>query len=119
MSIQTDFRALLVGAAIAGGRVYPQMAPDSAPAPYIVYSRIGVARENEMAGNGGAGVLKNTMLQVDIYSPIYGEVQSIAEAIAGALQGWSIQNTIEREEDLSELEAGLHRVSMDISTWHY
>jgi hypothetical protein len=116
MSIQTDLRALI--GAIVGDRVYPVAAPDSPVAPYATYQRVSAVPQNVMAGNGGANPLINTRLQIDVYATTYGEAQDKAQAIRDALRGWGIQNVTNSEQDLYEDDVKLHRVMIDISTWH-
>ena len=116
MSIQTDLRAL-IGPLLAD-RAYPVAAPDSPVAPYLTYQRVSATPENVMAGNGGANPLTNTRLQIDVYATTYAEAQDRAQAIRSALQGWGIQNVTNSEQDLYEDDVKLHRVMIDISTWH-
>lgn len=115
MSIQTDLRALI--GAIVDERAYPVAAPDSPVAPYLTYHRVSAVPQNVMAGNGG-NPLMNTRLQIDVYAATYAEAQAKAEAIRAALRGWAIQNVTNSEQDLYEDDVKLHRVMIDISTWH-
>ena len=116
MSIQTDLRAL-IGSLVAD-RAYPVAAPDSPVAPYLTYQRVSAVPENVLSGNGGAAPLMNTRLQIDVYATTYSEAQAKAQAIKDALQGWAIQNVTNSEQDLYEDDVKLHRVMIDISTWH-
>jgi hypothetical protein len=116
MSIQTDLRALI--GAIVDERAYPVAAPDSPVAPYLTYQRVSAVPQNVMAGNGGAAPLMNTRLQIDVYAATYAEAQAKADAIKAALRGWAIQNVTNSEQDLYEGDVKLHRVMIDISTWH-
>ncbi|SMP71967.1 DUF3168 domain-containing protein [Noviherbaspirillum suwonense] len=116
MSIQSDLHALLTGI-VAADQIYPVSA--RAPVqPYIVYQRVSAVPENVLAGNGGNNPLINTRLQIDVYATLYGEAQAKAQAIKDALRDWPVQNVTNSEQDFFEDGVNLHRVMIDISTWH-
>ena len=117
MSMLLDLAALLEGA-VPETRVYPGKADDDAVFPYLIYSRNGVEREAELGGNSQAGALRNSVVQIDIYAELYSDALGMAEAVEAALQEWEVDNSIEREQDLTELEVDVHRISMDVSIWH-
>jgi hydroxylamine reductase (hybrid-cluster protein) len=117
MSIQTDLSALL-STGIVGTRVYPSAAPDSPVAPYITYFRVSAVEQNSMDGNGGDGNLMNTRFQIDVWAATYSEAQSKAQLVKDALKGWAVQNVTELEQDLYESDTKIHRVMLDVSTWH-
>ena len=111
--IQQDIFTAL--AAVAAGRVFPNIAPNNVPKPYVVYARISSAPENTMAD--GAPV-KNTRLQVDCFDTTYAAAVALAEAVKSAMKNSAITHLLLLEQDQFEPEALLHRVILDFSIWH-
>lgn len=116
MSIQTDLVALLGG--LFAGRMYPQTAHTNAVAPYCTYSRVTATEEATLDPNGGTGNEVNTRMQIDVWALSYAEAQSKAAAVKAALKGSVIENVTLSELDMYEDDTGLHRVMLDVSTWH-
>lgn len=117
MSLQTDLFTLLT--AQFSGRVYPNVAPELAVTPYAVYSRVSAIEQNSIDTNGGTGNASNTRLQIDVYASSYSAAQSSAATVKASLKGWAVENTLEAEQDFYEPDTKLHRVMLDLSTWHY
>ncbi len=116
MSLQTDLFTLLTG--LFGGRVYPAIAPDDVTLPYATYTRVAAVEQSTLDTNGGTGNPNQTRLQIDVYNDTYAGAQANAAAIKTALKGWATENVIESEQDLYEPDTKLHRVLLDVSTWH-
>jgi hypothetical protein len=117
MSIQADFVTL--AGPILAGRMYPSVAPDSPVTPYAVYFRVSGTEVSTLDTNGGAGNANHTRLQLDVWAKTYAEAQSIAAAVKTALKDWTVENNVLLEQDMYESETKLHRVMLDISTWHF
>ena len=111
--IQQDLFAALAG--VAGGRVFPNVAPNNVQKPYVVYARVSNAPENTLAD--GAPVEK-TRLQVDCYDTTYAAALALAETVKVAIKSSAITNILLLEQDQFEPEALLHRVILDFSIWH-
>jgi len=116
MSVQTDFFALV--SSIFTSKAYPQTAPAGTVAPYCTYSRITAIEQTTLDTNGGSGNTVNTRLQIDVWALSYGESQTKATAVKAALKGWAVENVLLDEQDMHEADTGLHRVMLDVSTWH-
>lgn len=80
MSIQTDIVTAL--ASVAGGRVYPQVAPQDAVNPFVVYRIVG--NEPLMTLQGYAGTTKYTVEFTSI-AGTYAESLSTAGAVQSAI----------------------------------
>ena len=117
MSIQSDLFALL--GPLVSNRVYPQGTAPAYTAAYITYSRIDTIAESTLDKNGGTGNLRNSRLQIDVYSLSFGDAQAKAALVRAALEGWAISYLPITEEDMYEPDTKLHRVLMQYSTWHY
>lgn len=115
MTVHTELQALLA-TGIVGARVYPNAAPDSPTRPYITYSRVAAVEQNNMSGNGGGFI--NTRFQIDVWSATYAEAQAKAVLVKSALNGWATPNVVQLEQDFYESDTKLHRVMIDVSTWH-
>ena len=113
--IQEQFVSLISGATGAGARLYPSIAPDGVTRPFVVYSRVSAVSENVLSGNPN---LINTHLQVDVYSAVYSEAQTIAAQIITLMGAWTVQNVLTLELDEFEGDTKLHRVVLDFSIWH-
>ena len=77
--IQEQLFSALSG--VAGGRVFPNVAPNNVAKPYVVYSRVASTPENTLAD----GVpVENTRIQIDCLDTTYAAVISLAEAVKAA-----------------------------------
>lgn len=112
--IQEHLVALL--SPLVSGGVFPNIAPASVAAPYIVYSVVASSPESVMSGPPS---IKNTRFQVDCYSPSYLAVQTLATQVEDAMATWVIQNVPLMKMDRIDSDANLHRVILDFSVWHY
>ena len=115
MSMQTEFVALV--GPIVSGRVYP-MGVTVPVAPYLTYTRIAAVEQSTLDANGGTGNPINTRIQVDVWAQSYGDAQAKAAAVKAALKTWSVENVLLNEQDIYDSETKLHRVMLDVSTWH-
>ena len=113
--IQQQLFTLLSGSTEAGARVFPLIAPDGVPRPYIVYQRVAAVTENVLSGDAG---LTNTRIQIDTFGDTYAQAQTVAAAIIALMDGWSVQNVNLMSQDFFEPDTKLHRCSMDFSIWH-
>ena len=111
--IQQDLFTALSG--VAGGRVFPNIAPGNVQKPYVVYARVSSAPENTLAD--GASV-ENTRLQVDCFDTTYAAAVALAEVVKAAMKSSAITHLVLLEQDQFEPEANAHRVILDFSIWH-
>ena len=111
--IQESIFAALSGA--AGGRVFPNIAPNNVTKPFVVYARVSSAPENTLAD--GAPI-ENTRLQVDCFDTTYAAAVALAEAVKAAMGSSAITHLLLLEQDQFEPEASLHRVILDFSIWN-
>jgi hypothetical protein len=116
MSVQTDFIAL--ASAIFAGRLYPAGSEEAPVPPYATFFRVAAVEGATLDLNGGTGNEINTRLQVDVWALSYLEAQAKADAVKVALKGWEVENVLLGEQDMFEEDTKLHRVMLDISTWH-
>ncbi len=117
---------------LISSRVYAQHAPQKAPAPYIVYSRVsGDHLQHTTAPSG----LASTSIQLDMFGVTYSQAKDLAEEVRLALDGFSgvvstatktitIKTiTIATHTDGFEIppaagQKGIHRVIMDFAVWY-
>ncbi len=112
--IQEQVVAALSG--VAGGRVYPNVAPNNVQKPYLVYMRVASSQENTLAD----GIpVENTRMQIDCFDTTYAAVVALAEAVKAAMKVSGITNLLLMEQDQFDSDALLHRVILDFSLWHY
>ena len=116
MSLSTDFIAL--ASALFAGRVYPVGSEEKPIPPYATFFRVAAVEGATLDPNGGTSNETNTRLQVDVWALTYLEAQAKAEILKAALKGWSVENVLLGEQDMFESDTKLHRVMLDISTWH-
>lgn len=115
MTLYEQLVALLLNATDAADRIYPNVAADKPPRPYIVYTRISSASENVLEGPTS---LVNTRVQIDLYADSYVAVQTLASQVDALMQGWALQNVSNPAVDQYEPDVLLHRVILDYSIWH-
>lgn len=105
--------------AIVSTRIYPNKAPQGALAPFIVYSIVSEIPENSLNGLTATST-SESRVQLDCYSKRYLEAHQIALLVEETLSdinrsdfgAWKTN-----QRDLYDDEAGLHRVSIDMSVW--
>lgn len=101
---------------VAGGRVFPNLAPNDVQKPYLVYLRVASAPENTLAD----GVpIENTRVQIDCFDTTYAAALTLAEGVKAALRASNLTFVLLMEQDQFEFDALLHRVILDFSIWHY
>lgn len=115
MILYQELLALLTNATDAADRIYPNIAPDTPGRPYIVYTRVSAADNNNLQGNSG---LINTRLQLDVYADTYVAVQALANQVDDLMNGWTLKNISYPAIDQYEPDVRLHRVILDYSVWH-
>jgi hypothetical protein len=85
--IEETIRSLLTSASLASGtRIYPLVAPEGTPAPYIVLFRAGMEARHDL--DGPVPLRRNTF-QVSVFGSTYSEARADSEAIRTLLDGYS------------------------------
>jgi len=100
---------------IIGVRAYPNVRPQVAALPLLVYNVVSQVSENALAESAQTR-LKHARLQLDAYATTYKQAHELATAAENVLAnlaspdlaGWK-----DNERDLYDDEARLHRVSCD------
>ena len=95
---------------LVGTRIYPKVAPQNAPTPYIVYSFI---NNNNEQCIGGAIYQKDSRVQIDCWSKQYSKSIKVREAVVNALVGFKSSNSINTNDDY-EADTELYREIIDI-----
>ena len=74
-------------------RMYPVLAPASAPLPFITWRRAAVLRSQSLSGPIGVPTVS---MSVDIFAETYEAAREIADKCRLALDGWggTFQNTV-------------------------
>jgi hypothetical protein len=115
-------------AAHVSTRVYPNVAPQSASYPYIVYERVSTEPLNAIPGSLNES---RTTFQLSIESDSYSECKDVADDVRDALDGYSGTAAtvvvhriyLDGESDVydepeSGDETGVHGVQFDVIVWH-
>ena len=114
MSIETTLYGALSGAAgvtnLVSTRIYPQVAPDSAATPYIVYQVI-VGMAHNLTN--GAPASERKVIQINCISNSYANAKAIAEAVKAALNVSTGYLTSEGDDYFPQTEN--HRVRLDFA----
>lgn len=111
---------------LAGSRVYPDILPQEPALPAVTYIRRGVERSKTFCGTES---LARSSFQLDTWAKTYAEAEELAQAVRAALTdfvgtmggspGVYVSDVaLENDFDLSDLEPGLFRVSMDFLVSH-
>lgn len=90
MSVETLMRAELIASAnvvaLVSARIYPQIAPQGAAMPYIVYQRISSVPERVATGTNAT---TETRIQFQIVDDNYDDARTLADYVKAALHGWT------------------------------
>lgn len=114
MSVETVFRAAVIGdatiAALIGTRLYPVRSPDDATFPAMVFNVVSEAPN-------GSGGCTQTRIQVDAYAANYETVRAMRDglvALSNATGNWTYVNGPDMYED----DGSLYRKIVDIFVAH-
>jgi hypothetical protein len=103
--------------------VYPLIARDSAPLPYVVYSQIANPINNSLTGRAD---LQNTRLQIDCWHSSYSAVHTLANAVIAAMDAQTHSGSpavftaiLIGKQDFEDPDTRDYRVVLEFSVWHY
>lgn len=82
MSIQSDIVTALAG--VAGGRVYPQAAPEDAAMPFVIYRRVSQTPLTTLQGFEGN---INSVFTFDCYASTYAAALALAADVRSGIEG--------------------------------
>ena len=113
MSVETDLYSTLSNdagvSALVSTRIYPNLAPENAGQPYVIYSVVTVDRYHTLKGDGDPA---NKRLQLECVDDGYEGAKALATAVIAALQGNGYQQS---EYDLYDATTQLHSIFVDWS----
>jgi hypothetical protein len=101
--------------ALCGTRVFPQVRPQTAAFPVMVYSIISDVPENSQDGSAQTR-LSRARVQCDCYAKTYKqahELAAVVDSVLGNLDAPDLAGFRENSRDLYDNEAQLHRVSLE------
>lgn len=102
--------------ALAGGRVYPDVAPAGAALPRIVYQGVGGVDETTF---DGADTLQNSRMQVVVWSTTRGEAAIIIQQVRAALTAEPVLGVpIGAPVSVYEDDTKLYGSQQDFSIWY-
>lgn len=115
---------------LVGDDIYPEVAPDKAPYPFITYTIISESHDHAMSGATG---LAQVTVQLDVWTSTFADRVSVSEAIRNALDGFrgsmgaenlEVRNcffssrSTSTERELEGKGQPIHRATLDFSIWH-
>jgi hypothetical protein len=71
----------------AGCSAYPQIVPESAAVPFVVYARVSTTRET--LGVAGVTIPPTGNFSIEIYADTYSQVKTIADSVRAALSNFN------------------------------
>lgn len=115
--IEVELRSVLIAdvdvAALVDDRVYALEAEDLDGQAYIVYSLIHGDRGATLVGSSNC---RQARIEINCYSPDYGEVKRLADLVQLAIED-SFDAVFNGDRDFNEKETNLRRVMLDYSLW--
>lgn len=119
MSLGELLKIALAG--VAGGRLYPDLAPNNPTKPYLTYLHFGPIN-NSFAG---ASDFQNQRTQIDCFADTKAEAESVATQIEVAMSAQSPYSSpqmfssmqISRSYFGVDRDVRLHRVTVEFSVW--
>jgi hypothetical protein len=102
---------------LVSNRVYPDLAPEGEPPPYIVYQQVGGNPTNFTEGTSPA--LKNGRVQVAVWSTTRVQASTLMDQAAAALRATTALNTTVLYEKVSDYDSDtkLRGARQDFSFW--
>lgn len=115
MTVEERLQAVL--GTLAGGRVYPDVAPQGTEAPYIVFQQVGGQSLNYTEGS--VPTEENCRIQLATWGPRRTEVTTLAQqAEALLLAAPAFQaTTLGNRTSLLDDDTGLRGARQDFSVW--
>ena len=102
--------------ALAGSRVYPDVAPATVAKPYIVYQSVGGVDETTF---DGADTLQNSRMQVSVWSTSRSEASTIIQQVRAALTAEPVRGVpIGAPVSVYEDDTKLYGSQQDFSIWY-
>lgn len=71
--------------ALVAGRVYPLLAPDDAPLPFITWRRSGITRQHSLSGPMGTPTVS---VEFQLYAETYNAARDLADKVRLVLDGY-------------------------------
>ncbi|WP_250467634.1 DUF3168 domain-containing protein [Caballeronia sp. GAFFF2] len=100
---------------LAGGRVYPDVAPASPVKPYIVYQSVGGVDETTF---DGADTLQNSRMQVSVWATSRGDAATIIQQVRAALTAEPVRGVpIGAPVSVFDDDTKLYGSQQDFSIW--
>ncbi|WP_321919311.1 DUF3168 domain-containing protein [Paraburkholderia tropica] len=101
--------------ALAGGRVYPDVAPSTAVKPYIVYQGVGGVDETTL---DGVDTLQNCRMQVAVWATTRAEAATLIQQVRAAMTAAPVLGTpIGAPVPVYEDDTKLFGSRQDYSLW--
>ena len=97
----------------ANARIYPDVAPQGAALPFIVYSRISTQPQNSLTRHA---LLDLVTMQVDCYASTKAGAMTLARQARLLLQG-ELSARMQSEQDDYEPDTKVYRHTMDFTAW--
>ncbi len=116
MSLEADLYSALQ--ALAGGRMYPDVAPENAARPYITYQQVGGQGVNFL--DTAVPSKKNARVQINVWADTRLAAATLARSIEDTLRGAvTLQaSVLGALTALHEADTGLYGTRQDFSVWH-
>lgn len=117
--IEIDLRAAMIAApavtALVGQRIAAGLLPEGEVRPYITYSLVTGERIPSMTDSG---LMRHARMQINCWSPNYGEAKQIALAVQTAIEASALFDCVFiNDQDLIDPETNLFYVVLDYSVW--
>jgi hypothetical protein len=117
--IEIDLRAAMIAApavtALVGQRIAAGILPEGEVRPYVTYSLVTGERIPSMTDSG---LMRHARMQVNCWSPSYGEAKQIALAVQTAIEASALFEVVFiSDQDLYDPETNLFYMVLDYSVW--
>lgn len=117
--IEIDLRAAMLAApavtALVGQRIAAGLLPEGELRPYITYSLVTGERIPSMTDSG---LMRHARMQINCWSPNYGESKQIALAVQSAIEASALFDCVFINDlDLIDPETNLFYSVLDYSVW--
>ncbi len=107
----TEAEAYMLLAPLADGQVYPFIAPQGVPAPYVVFILPSTQYDDVLSGQSASA----TSLQVDIYASSIDEARALRQQVRNLVESVSPVNLLELQD--YEPDTKLYRATLEVQIW--
>lgn len=107
----TEVEAYTLLATLADGQIFPYVAPQGTPAPYVIFILPTTTYDQVLCGQGAPA----TSLQIDVYAKSIDEARAIRQQARNRIEALLPVDLMELQD--YEADTALYRATLEVQIW--